>query len=78
MDPRGQDNRLPNGDVHRVAKKVRDNEHVYFIAAKRLAQDRFAHFVLVVHVAHFAHELTLVRVRVRVAVREIHGVVVIY
>lgn len=77
MHTRRQNYRLSYSDINWVTQEVRDNQHVYFVSSQRFAQDSLADLVLVVHVADFPNELTLVGVSVGVAMGEEHFVVVI-
>jgi len=77
MHPRRKDYGFAHSDVDRIAREVGDDEHVDVVAGEGLAEDGLADLVFVGEGADFVDEVTLVRVRVRVAVGEKYSVVVV-
>ena len=78
MHSRRDDDGFTHSNVDRIAREVGDDEHVDVVAGEGLAEDGLADLVFVGEGADFVDEVTLVRVRVRVAVGEKHRVVVVY
>lgn len=78
MDPRCDDYSSTNGDLLRPRAEVGDDCHLAVVASNCLADDGLSDAVLAVGRAKSLEELSAVRVRVWVTVRQIDFVIVVF